>query len=52
MTAGELLLGSFTQEDDNKKRGKTPLRPGKDESKWLMEIVVCFLRHTSFLPVR
>lgn len=52
MTAGELLLGSFTQEDDNKKRGKKSRRPGKDESKWLMEIVVCFLRHTSFLPVR
>ena len=33
------------------KKGKKFPRPGNDESKWLMEIVACFLRHTSFLPI-
>lgn len=44
--------GHLQKKMTKKKEKKTQHpRPGKDESKRLMEIVACFLRHTSFLPI-
>lgn len=44
------LKKKLKKEKKNNNNKQTRCR--KDESKWLMEIVACFPRHTSFLPVR